>query len=177
MKKVLLFLISFSFLVMPNIVFADEVYCADENLREYRKGLDKIDYKYNIKYDNVDNKDKKGSSVDYISLSVTDLPEDYTVILAAKNGEQYNLALEQPKTSGGVTTIHFFYSKCMNDPIKTEQIFLPYYDKSSAKPFDDGSSINVMPKKSNILLTIGLSVVTIGLFVLAIFVLKKGRRK
>lgn len=177
MKKVLLFLISISFIAIPNAVFAAGVYCANENLREYRKELNKIEYEYDITYDNVDNKDKDGVPVDYINLSVNGLPDDFTVILASKNGEQYNLSLQKPKISGGVTLIHFYYSKCMNNPIKTEEIFLPYYNKSSSNPFDDGSIINTMPSKHKIFITIGLSAATIGLFVLAIFILKKGRKK
>ena len=177
MKKVFIIALITVLFVAPSIVFAEGEYCADENLLEYGNRLQNFEYSYDIKYDNVDRVDKDGLWVNYITISIVDLPEGYSAILIDKYGESYNLKYEEAKVSGGINTVYFYYDDCMNDYIKEEQIYLPYYTKGAVKPFDDGSV--VMQKKStpSILITVGLTIIAIILFVLVILIIKKGRKK
>lgn len=174
MKKVFFLTIISLFLVTPSIVFAEGEYCADENLRDYRQELGTIDYEYVIDYEDIKNHNKGGYHVDYIDISVTGLPNDYFAIV--EDGDRsYEISANPAKVSGGVKRIYFYSIECSNEPLKKEEIFLPYYNKGDMKPFSDGSSAETV-SNNNVIITVTLSVVTIILFVVTILVLKKGRK-
>ena len=176
MKKVFFLAIISLILVTPNIVFAEGEYCADENLRDYRQELGNIDYEYVIDYDDVKNVDKDGYPVDYINISVTGLPDKYMAIITDSNDEIYPISLAPAKVSGGVLKVDFYYIECSGDLIKEEEIFLPYYNKGELNPFNDGSIITSKKAASSLLITIVLSFIVVILFIVSIFVIKKGRK-
>ncbi len=176
MKRILTYVIIMSFLLIPSLVSAANL-CADGNLREYRKALNEIDYNYVIKYDNVANKDKNGVPVKYINISVEGLNDNFMALVMDSGDNSQIISNGSAKVFGGVNNIYFYFKGCTNKPIKTEEIFLPYYNKGATKVFDDGSVVSNGLSTKKILITIGLIVATIGLFVLAIFVLKRGKNK
>lgn len=175
MKKVYILAIISLILVTPNIVFAEGEYCSDENLRDYRQELGTIDYEYVIDYEDVKNVDKDGYPVDYINVSMTGLPDNYKAIVLDNSGYSKNIGNQTAKVSGGVLKVVFYYKECTNIPLKTSEIYLPYYSKGEVKPFDDGSTTTNVTS-NNIIITVGLVVTAIILFVITIFVLKKGRK-
>lgn len=175
MKKVLLFLIV-SFVVIPCFVNAEDEYCADENLINYRQELGQSDYKYSIEYEDIKNKDKNGFPTNYINISITNLSNDFFALTEGDRNYTYEISFEPTKVSGGVHKIYFYHKDCPENVLKEEEIFLPYYSKGKTKAFDDGSLTKSVSNK-NIIITVVLSIATIGLFVLAIFMLKKGRKK
>lgn len=175
MKKVFILAIISLILVTPNIVFAEGEYCADENLRDYRQELGNIDYEYVIDYDDVKSVDKDGYPVDYINVSMTGLPDDYIAVIKGKGDELFNLATEEPKVSGGVIEVYFYNNNCSKE-LKKEEIFLPYYNKGELKPFNDGSVITSKKTTSSLLITVVLSFIVVILFIVSIFVIKKGRK-